>query len=201
MSLSSSLEAKEAGDLVYVIGTTNQDEIGGSEFIAMRGEQDTGTRYIGGKVPKTNLKTNQSAYSSLENAISNGYVSSACSVEIGGLGIALAKTAIGGQLGIYINLSKLIVTHTEHSEELREDYLLFSESTGRLVITIAPQFQEEFETAMGNHATQIGKVTQNKQFTIKNRNNAEYCIDLDLSIMEENYKSMSKELSNLQEAT
>ena len=57
-------------------------------------------------------------------------------VGYGGLGATLAKKAIGGQLGLDIDLSGF---------DLRADKMLFSESTGRIVVTVAPQNKKAFE--------------------------------------------------------
>ena len=41
----------------------------------------------------------------------------------------------------------------------RTDYMLFSETLGRFVVTIAPDNKRAFERAMGSDATLIGRVS------------------------------------------
>jgi phosphoribosylformylglycinamidine synthase len=161
-----SLDAKFAGDLVYVLGDTG-DELGGSEYFSMKGDEE-GKRYIGNKVPKVDLEKNKNLYQSLSKAIDNELVASAISVGIGGLGVALAKTAIGGRLGMEVNLAEVPIIHG--SECSRDDYLLFSETQGRFVVTINPDYKQKFETIMmesDGWCEKIGRVRNDDQFVIE----------------------------------
>jgi len=155
-----SIDSKFAGDLVYVLGTT-RNELGGSEYFAMKGEQERGKKFIGNNVPKVDADVNKAIYQSLTKAIDEGLVSSAISVHRGGLGVALAKTAIAGQLGLDIDIKKI------PSYCSREDFTLFSESQGRLVVTINPKYQERFEkTIMPNMFDRVGIVREDNNFVI-----------------------------------
>jgi len=51
-----SIDSKFEGDLVYVLGTTH-DELGGSEYFAMKGEQERGKKYIGNNCSKSWCKS------------------------------------------------------------------------------------------------------------------------------------------------
>lgn len=136
-----SLEAKIEGDLVYLIGTTT-DEAGGSEYYAHLG-------ISGGIVPDLEIAAMKTRYDRLVHAILHDLVASAFPVTHGGLAIALAKVAVGGQIGMDITLSG----------DLRPDILLFSETPGRFVVTVDPDKKRSFELAMGSEATLIGRVT------------------------------------------
>lgn len=161
--LAVSLDSKFEGDLVYVLGETN-DELGASEYFAMIGEQKTGKRFIGNNVPKVDAKTNKKLYNSLHTAIKQGLVASAQSVHRGGLGIALAKTAIGGMLGMELCFETLPGNFS------RNDFSLYSETQGRIVVTISPKNKEKFEQLMqGNSYAEIGKVTGDNKFSIKGK--------------------------------
>jgi phosphoribosylformylglycinamidine synthase len=174
------LDAKVAGDLVYVIGGT-KDELGGSEYFALVGEQEEGRNreYIGNKVPsmdKYDRERNLQAYKRMQAAIEQGLVASCASVELGGLGVALAKTAIGGQLGMEIELYDVSASYTELTDEEeaslnRCDTMLFSETMGRFVVTVDPSKKEEFEKCFRNHlfpttCTQIGRVSDDSRFVV-----------------------------------
>ena len=51
----------------------------------------------------------------------------------------------------------------------RNDFSLYSESQGRIVVTVAPQNRERFEKIMaGNKYACIGKVTDNNTFLVQN---------------------------------
>ncbi|HPP78274.1 AIR synthase-related protein [Methanospirillum sp.] len=136
-----SLEAKIEGDLVYLIGETS-DEAGGSEYYAYQGMK-------GGIVPGLDIAAMKIRYDRLVHAILHDLVASAFPVTYGGLAIALAKVAIGGQIGMDITLSST----------LRPDILLFSETLGRFIVTVDPDKKRSFELAMGSDATLIGRVT------------------------------------------
>jgi phosphoribosylformylglycinamidine synthase len=134
-----SIDAKVAGDLVYVIGETTE-ELGGSEYFAHLG-------YIGNTVPKLDAAAAKIRYQNIYNAISHELVASAFPVSHGGLGVALAKVAIAGRLGMDLTIPS----------SLRPDYFLFSESLGRFVVTVAPDHKREFERIMGADAMLLGK--------------------------------------------
>ena len=159
-----SLDAKMVGDLVYILGETH-DELGASEYFAQVGEEEKGRgeRYIGNVVPQVDVQRNLSLYRSLSQAIQDDLIASAQSVSRGGLAVALAKTAMGGKVGLDISLDNLPGTSS------RNDFALYSESQGRIVVTVAPEDQQRFEALMQSHAfAQIGHVTKN-EFIIRNQ--------------------------------
>ena len=135
-----SLDAKIAGDLVYVIGET-LEELGGSEYFAHLGS-------IGNTVPGLDAAAARERYGRLTEAISRELIASACPVSHGGLGTALAKVAIAGRLGMDLTLDA----------GMRPDYFLFSESLGRFVVTVAPDNKRAFERILGTGATLLGRV-------------------------------------------
>ncbi len=154
-----SLDAKIAGDLVYILGET-YDELGASEYYAMRGEAKNES-YTGNNVPRVDSLRNKRLYDAYFTCIKKRVVASAQSVGKGGLAVALAKTAMGGMLGLDIDLSNL------PGRISREDYALYSESQGRIVVTIAPGHKKTFEKLMfGNSFALIGKVTKKQDFII-----------------------------------
>jgi phosphoribosylformylglycinamidine synthase II len=149
------MDAKRAGDLVYVLGTT-YEELGGSEWFAMQG-------FVGNNVPKVNGTRAKRLYHSLKLAINAGYVASCHDCSDGGLGVALAETAFSGGLGMNIDLPSVPYEGIE-----RDDHLLFSESQSRFVVTISPAVKERFEEIMeGNVCAHIGTVSSEETFVVK----------------------------------
>jgi phosphoribosylformylglycinamidine synthase II len=147
VSKTTTLDLKQSGDLLYVVGDTH-DELGASEYFAMRGA-------IGNKVPKVNAKKNAKAYDALARAISADLVASALSVGRGGLAVAIAKSAIAGKLGVAVDLAKL------RGKATTAEARLFSESQGRALISVRPDAQKEFEKAMrGVALSRIGVVSE-----------------------------------------
>ncbi|MDD5148073.1 MAG: AIR synthase-related protein [Candidatus ainarchaeum sp.] len=141
-----SMDAKIQGDLVYVLGET-KNELGGGEFFAMKNA-------IGNSVPKVDSEKAILLYRALSNAIEAGLVASCQPVGLGGLGVAVAKTCLAGNLGTKIDLKKAPQNGLE-----RNDFLLFSESQSRFVATVAEKNKSAFEQAMkGNAFAEIGSI-------------------------------------------
>jgi len=136
ISRSLTMDAKEAGDLVYVLGTT-RDECGASEWYALHG-------FVGNSVPRLgDADATFGLYAAFHRAARAGLVRSAHDCSDGGLGVALAETAMAGRLGLRADLSK--VPAREVSDPRR---LLWSESLGRLVVTVRPADAGSFEALL-----------------------------------------------------
>jgi len=132
-----SMDVKCAGDLVYVLGET-RNELGASEYYDLLGT-------IGKNVPQVEAKKFQSIYTAVHQAIQKELVASAHGVYRGGLAVHLALIAMGGNLGMDIDLGK-----SPSNGTLRDDALLFSESACRLIITITPENRAAFEKICEN---------------------------------------------------
>lgn len=141
------MDAKAAGDLVYLLGTTG-DELGGSEYYAMQ-------HAVGRNVPKVDAATAMARYRAVNAAQSEGLLASCHDLSDGGLGMALAETAFAGGLGVWVDLRAVPVAGA-----LREDVVLFSESASRLLVTVRPEHRERFETLFAGQACAcIGEIT------------------------------------------
>jgi phosphoribosylformylglycinamidine synthase II len=148
------MDAKQAHDLVYIIGET-RDELGGSEWFAEH-------KVIGNKVPQVNVKKAIKKYRALHQAMQAGIVASCHDCSDGGLGIALIETAFAGGLGMNIDLRDV-----PYRGKKRNDYILFSETASRFVVTIHPQAKSRFEKIMaGNVVGEIGIVSGDGLFQI-----------------------------------
>ena len=181
-----SLDAKFEDDLVYVLGETH-DELGASEYFAMIGEQQRGERYIGNKVPIVDANKNKRLYESYTRCLEEGLIASAQSVGRGGLAVALSKTAMGGRLGLDISLENMPGTYS------RDDFALYSESQGRIVVTINSEYQKRFEELMHvNVFAKIGIVRGDNSFIIKGTD-GDKIVDTNVDLMLEFYKSTFKD--------
>ena len=141
------MDAKRPQDLVYILGET-RDELGGSEWFAKQGA-------IGNKIPKVDAQKALKLYRALHKAIKAGLVASCHDCSDGGLAVALAETAFAGGLGLNVDLRDV-----PYRGKKRDDFVLFSETASRFVVTIAPKDQAGFEKLMkGNVAREIGFVT------------------------------------------
>ena len=143
-----SMDLKMDGDLVYLIGGTRA-ELGASEYGRMIAEKN-GTNAIGGNVPTLpDTRTAWNSYEGLGRAIQQRLIASAHPLEYGGLGVGLAKKCIAGQKGMRVDVSVIPLNAHE---------TLFSESLGRILVSVAPQNKQAFEKIMGVHAQRVGVV-------------------------------------------
>jgi phosphoribosylformylglycinamidine synthase subunit PurSL len=148
------MDAKKPGNLVYVLGKT-LPEMGGSEYFAYHG-------FIGNRVPRVDAKQAKALYEALERAITKGLVASCHDCSDGGLGVALAETAFAGDWGMEVDLRKVSAV-----DITRDDFLLFSESASRFVVTINPENKKAFEDCLqGKVFAEAGKITQGKNFKV-----------------------------------
>ncbi|OPY38979.1 MAG: phosphoribosylformylglycinamidine synthase II [Methanoregula sp. PtaU1.Bin051] len=162
-----SLDAKLEGDLVYVVGETSA-ELGGSEYFAQLGAP-------GNTVPSLDAAKAKMRYQKMTRAINQGLVASTYPVNYGGLGVALAKVAIAGRIGMDITIPSA----------MRPDYYLFSESLGRFVVTISPENRAAFEEIAGPDASLLGTVA-GKVLRVTARTTV---IDVPIADLETAYKS------------
>ena len=154
ISKSVTLDAKFAGDLVYVIGNT-ANELGGSEYYAMFDA-------VGNKVPKVDAEYAKKVYSAVSAVTEAELAHSLHTPAIGGLGTAFAKTAIGGRLGLKIDLDKVPLSETCSPAEI-----MFSESNTRFLMTVSPENAAEVEKLLaGVPFAQVGEVTEEQELEI-----------------------------------
>jgi len=149
------MDAKRAGDLVYVLGETKR-ELGGSEWYALHG-------FVGNDVPKVDGERALALYRALAKAIREGLVASCHDCSDGGLGVTLAETAFAGGLGMDVDLAAVPA-----SRIARDDEALFSESQSRFVATVRPEKKAAFEAALaGNTLACVGAVTDDGLFRVR----------------------------------
>ncbi len=154
------MEAKFAQDLVYVLGMT-KDELGASEYYEHFGK-------TGLNVPGVTPEAFIDSYRAVNKAIENELVASVHGVYRGGLGVHLAMVAMGGGLGMSIDLAVV------PAEGLaRNDTILYSESAGRFIVTIDPGRREAFESLVSDlpHAC-IGTITDKPELAVNGLNQA-----------------------------
>jgi phosphoribosylformylglycinamidine synthase subunit PurSL len=149
------MDFKSEGDLIIVVGKTYA-ELAGSEYFS-------GLGLIGNMCPKVDGELALKIYKAVEKAMKRGLVRSAHDVSDGGLAVALAESAFAGGFGADIDCSAI-----PQAGVFRDDYLLFSESQSRFVLTIRKEHQEQ----VGRLFKQIphgivGKVTKELRLRIQ----------------------------------
>jgi phosphoribosylformylglycinamidine synthase len=101
-------------------------------------------------------------YRAMAAAIGQGLVASCHGIYRGGLAVHLAQVAMAGELGLRVDLRQVPVEGID-----RLDSLLFSESAGRFIVTVAPDNQAAFGKLLGDvPAACVGEVTDDPQLTI-----------------------------------
>ncbi len=184
ISICQTIDFKVPGDPVYVIGLT-RDELGGSEYLASMGEQLSGEPYVGITLPEVNPGELVPGYRAVEQAMRRGIVSSSISLERGGLAAALAKSAMAGLLGLEADLRSVPVEDVS-----RNDTILFSESQGRLVLSVRADRQHEFEELCGGFpCARIGTVNGGGTFAVTGLDGNEI-ISEEVSALLESYRSV-----------
>jgi phosphoribosylformylglycinamidine synthase len=153
-----SMDSKFPGDLVYLLGFT-RNELGGSEYYAHLGA-------VGLNVPQVRSEEFFANYRTLSQSIAQGLVASAHGIYRGGLGVHLAMVAMGGHLGMQIELDQVPLDGVD-----REDSVIFSESAGRFIVTIDPNNRQAFESQFkGMACACIGTVSETPQFEMNGFN-------------------------------
>ncbi|MFO7713898.1 AIR synthase-related protein [Desulfosarcina sp.] len=148
------MDCKVSGDLVWVVGIT-KNELGGSEYYAHLG-------HLGLNVPVVDPEGFSTCYRAMAKAVKNGLLASCHGVYRGGLAVHLGLVAMGGELGMTVDLGKVPSQGVD-----RDDVLLFSESAGRFIVTVAPGNREAFETHFaGLPAACVGQVIEAPQLKI-----------------------------------
>ncbi len=173
---------KNVGDSIYVVGST-KNELGGSEFHRLLAHKQGTPSNCGGEVPKLEIEHALGLYRSMTAASAAGILSSSHTPTLGGLGVAFALAAIGGDLGAEIDLSSLAST-----DALDDDIKLFSESNSRFVITCPPGNESALEELFkGSHCARVGKVLQQRRLCIRGEGGRKV-VDLDIGLMRRAFK-------------
>ena len=148
------MDAKVTGDRIWVVGIT-KNELGGSEYYEHLG-------HVGLNVPVVDPDGFAACYGIMAQAVKKGLLASCHGVYRGGLAIHLGLVAMGGEVGLTVDLAKV------PSEGIdRDDTLLFSESAGRFIVTVAPDNQDAFAALFaGQPAACVGEVTEMPQLKI-----------------------------------
>jgi phosphoribosylformylglycinamidine synthase len=163
------VDFKEKGNPIYLVGKATEKEMGGSEYYKMQGVG-------GGKVPRTDVELLKKCIDGILSAIDKAYIASCHDISEGGIAVCIAEMAIGGDIGVAIDISKI-------GNDLRTDFKLFSESNTRWIIEVKKEKQKDFEKLLDKKNTpfvQIGE-TDGKNLVIKD--NKKIIIDLDVKIL------------------
>jgi phosphoribosylformylglycinamidine synthase len=147
-----SMDLKEPGNLLFLIGTT-RNEMGGSHFNLVHGLD-------GGAVPEVDLQLAPLIVRKLHEAIQRGLIRACHDLSEGGLAVAIAEMAFAGEIGV--ELSEL------GGNAMPDEVLLFSESCTRFVVEVTQAHAVELQQCFGSNVPllQIGQTCQEPQLRI-----------------------------------
>ncbi|MEQ9357338.1 phosphoribosylformylglycinamidine synthase subunit PurL [Coleofasciculus chthonoplastes] len=127
------------GDLIYLLGlslavTTPHLTLGGSEYLAaIHG-------VVAGKPPIVDFELERRVQAACREGIRRSFLHSAHDCAEGGLAVALAECCISGGLGAEVELGLM-----ETSLERRWDEILFGEGASRILVSVQPEAQGDWE--------------------------------------------------------
>ena len=126
-SLQMTLDFKYKGDLIFLLGTA-QNEINSSEYLA----NIVGT--LGSPAPSFNMEEEYQLQQCIKGLIKNSFINAAHDVSDGGLFTTLVEMCLPNDLGFDV------VTDSE----IRKDAFLFGESQSRVVVSVVEDDEDKF---------------------------------------------------------
>lgn len=120
-----------AGDRIYLLGSLHNTTLGGSEYLAVIHST------VAGVPPIVDFERERRVQAACRHGIQAGWIRSAHDCAEGGLAIALAESCISGNRGASVHLPTL---------QGRLDTLLFGEGGARILVSVAPEQGQAWET-------------------------------------------------------
>jgi phosphoribosylformylglycinamidine synthase len=154
VSKSVTMDAKEAGNVVFQVGQT-KSELGGSHLCLVR-------ELAGGQVPTVDAITAKSTFAAVHGAISAGLVRSCHDLSEGGLAAAAVEMAMAGGLGIRLAIDDV-------AGDLSATETLFSESNTRFLVETTPENAASFAKHLsdaGVAVAQLGTIEPEEQLIV-----------------------------------
>jgi phosphoribosylformylglycinamidine (FGAM) synthase-like enzyme len=175
------MDVKEGGDIVIVLGMT-YPELGGSEYFSLSDR-------FGNIPPRVRAAQAKKTFLRLERAIKTGIIRSCHDISDGGIACSLAESAFAGGLGIEVDLSRI-----PQKGIYRDDFLLFSESQSRFVVTVREGDIAAFEKIFkGVPYGVAGKARNDERFIIRGINGG-IIIDTEINLLKDAWQAPFKEL-------
>jgi phosphoribosylformylglycinamidine synthase len=175
------MDVKESGDFVFIIGMTHP-ELGGSEYFSYFDRS-------GNIPPRVRAAKAKKTFLCLEKAIKTGIIRSCHDVSDGGIACSLAESSFAGDLGMEIDLTRI-----PRKGIYRDDFLLFSESQSRFVVTVKEENIAALEKIFkGVPYGVAGKVRNDERFIIRGIN-GNVVIDTETDFLKDAWQAPFKEL-------
>ncbi len=149
-------DAKEAGSWIYLVGET-REELGGAHIWKALGKAPRGNS------PHVQPGRALEIFRLLYEAVQKGYVRACHDLSEGGLAVAAAEMALGGRLGMDLDVARVLTIG-----DLPDESVLFSETPSRFLVEVPPVAKQGFESMVKGFGHCIGKVTASKKLVFRN---------------------------------
>jgi len=169
---------KDEDDDIYIIGKDFY-EIGGSEYLSRI------HNLIKGNPPNIDLDTETSLHNYVLELIETGLIKSAHDISDGGFAVALAECCI-------MNKQRTIGCEVNIISEARKDFVLFSESQSRVIISSAKENRHRILSLANKYNQKIELIGKTGGPSVKIND----CIDLSLDNIFESYFNTIRKLMN-----
>jgi len=167
VSLAVTMDTKQAGNVVLLIGETN-DETGGSHLGLVRGLR-------GGQVPTVDFNRSKSTFDALHQAIQRRLVRSCHDLSEGGMAVAAAEMAFAGGLGMKVDIGEM-------AGELPSTVALFSESNTRFLVECQPEAADQIMQLMQQSDVpvfRLGTIEASPQLTVTRNDETVLDVEMD----------------------
>ncbi|MFQ6127287.1 MAG: phosphoribosylformylglycinamidine synthase subunit PurL [Thermoplasmata archaeon] len=121
-------ELKEQDNPIYLVGQT-RNEMGGSEYFRVFGGYSS-------TVPSVNVESLERSLHAVFRSINEEMVASCHDVSHGGIAVAISEMALGGDIGAFIDLSKI--------GDMLTSVKMFSESNTRWLVEVWREKEDGF---------------------------------------------------------
>ncbi len=168
------------GDVLIITNET-KDEMGGSEYYKYIHNTEKGM------VPRADLEKEKTIYNTVVELVNKGLINEASDCSRGGLAVAISKMCINNNIGAELDLTD----YNKNKSNLRDDILLFSETSGRIILAVSEENKDKVLDALGENGYIIGKVGGN---SLKIKNNNKEIVNMDVEEMKKGYKNAFSEM-------
>jgi phosphoribosylformylglycinamidine synthase len=166
---------KEKENPIYLIGGPTNKELGGSEYYNILNIEE-------GVVPQVQIELLKNCMNGLLKAMNESIIISCHDVSEGGIVVCLSEMTIGGNIGAEVNISKI-------NSNLRDDFILFSESNTRWIAEIKKDKTDIFEKILKKHDTPFIKIGNTKSNKLIIKNGKKELINQDIIKLHDSWKN------------
>ena len=145
---------KSLGDSLLVVGK-NTGEIGGSAYLAEEHKLETGA------LPELDYDLEIRTSECIRELIEQGLLSSCHDISNGGVALALVESCLASQAGLGARLDFV------EQSDLRPDFLLFSETPARYLLSCKPENEEAVSQVLSRYAIEVSMKGEAQSDSIK----------------------------------